>query len=73
MSKLYSDFDAFSICGTIIILSCIIAITVYNVHENILKSQNMESAITKGIDPLSIRCSYANPQDLICITYSSKK
>jgi hypothetical protein len=73
MSKLYNDVDSFSICVTIIILSCIIAITIYNVHENILKSQNMESAITKGIDPLSVRCSYANPQDLICVSYSSRK
>jgi hypothetical protein len=73
MSKLYNDVDSFSICATIIILSCIIAITIYNVHENILKSQNMESAITKGIDPLSVRCSYANPQDLICVSYSSRK
>jgi hypothetical protein len=73
MSKLYTDLDSFSICATIIILSCITAVTVYNVHENILKSQNMESAITKGIDPLSVRCSYANPQDLICVSYSSRK
>lgn len=65
------DFNVYSICVTIIVLSCIIAITVYNIHENVLKSRNIESAISKGVDPLSVRCSYASQQDLLCVAYAA--
>jgi len=37
-----------------------------------LKSMNIESAIEKGIDPLSVRCSYATMNDTICIVFASK-
>lgn len=61
------------VCGTIIAISMIFGITVYNLEENNLKSQNIESAIAKGIDPLSVRCSYAQAQDLLCVAYASSK
>ena len=33
-------------------------------------SQNIEKAITKDVDPLAVRCSYAPNDDIICITHS---
>jgi len=55
-------------------LFCVVAsVTVYNLEENKLKSQNIEQSITKGIDPLSVRCSYANSNDLLCIAYAASK
>jgi hypothetical protein len=35
--------------------------------------KNIESAINKGIDPLSVRCSYAKSDDILCITFAAKK
>jgi hypothetical protein len=61
------------VCGTIIAISMILGITVYNLKENDLKSQNIEQAITKGLDPLSVRCSYADSRDLLCVAYASSK
>lgn len=61
------------VCGTIIAISMIFGITVYNLEENNLKSQNIEQAIAKGLDPLSVRCSYANSQDLLCVAYASSR
>lgn len=61
------------ISGTIIVISMILGITVYNLKENDLKSKNIEQAIAKGIDPLSVRCSYANSQDLLCIAYAASR
>jgi hypothetical protein len=63
----------FIICSTIIIISMILGVTVYHLEENKLKSQTMEQAIAKGIDPLSVRCSYAHAQDLLCVAYASSK
>jgi hypothetical protein len=63
----------FIICGTIITISMILGITIYNLRENDLKSQNIEQAIAKGVDPLSVRCSYANSQDLLCIAYAASR
>jgi hypothetical protein len=68
-----SESMLFTICATIIVISSILGITVFNIQENNLKSKNIESAITKGIDPLSVRCSYANSQDLLCVAYASSK
>ncbi len=33
--------------------------------------KNIENAIVKGIDPLAVRCAYANRSDTICIVYAS--
>ena len=68
-----SESTIITICGTIIAVSAIISIAVYNLEEDKLKSANIEQAISKGIDPLSVRCSYANSQDLLCIAYASSK
>ena len=61
------------VCGTIIAISMILGITVFNLEENKLKSKNMEQAISKGLDPLSVRCSYADSRDLLCVAYASSR
>jgi hypothetical protein len=61
------------ISGAIIAVSGVFGITIYNLEENNLKSKNIETAISKGVDPLSVRCSYANRQDVICIAYAASR
>jgi hypothetical protein len=34
-------------------------------------SKNINEAITKGIDPLTVRCSYASETDNICVAFAS--
>jgi hypothetical protein len=70
MSEYLNDFRIFVICATIVAISAIVAATIHFGHEIVLKSKNVDSAIEKGIDPLSVRCSYSNPQDMLCITYA---
>jgi hypothetical protein len=38
-------------------------------------SRNIDSAIAKGLDPISVRCSFVTNTDTICVAYaaSSKK
>lgn len=64
--------DFFTLCVTLCTLALIGAITFYHYNESKLMSLNIESAIEKGIDPLSVRCSYASPNDTICIVFASK-
>jgi hypothetical protein len=73
MTHNISESTIFTICGTIILFCTIAAITIYNLEENKLKSQNIEQAIIKGIDPLSVRCSYANSNDMLCVAYAASK
>ena len=63
----------FIIAISIVALSLIAAGTVYNINDRTLMSKNIEQAITKGIDPLSVKCSYQTSIDPICISYSMKK
>lgn len=61
----------FIVCATISLVVAIIGLVSYNINENILMSQNIETAVAKGIDPLSVRCSYTRPQDSICVAYAA--
>lgn len=63
----------FTIALVIVSLSLIAAGTMYNVNDRTLMSKNIEQAISKGIDPLSVKCAYQTSIDPICISYSMKK
>lgn len=52
-------------------LALIAAITFYNFSELTSKKANIETAISKGIDPISVRCAYSNSTDMICIAYAA--
>jgi len=71
MKDFFSNHNVFMICLTIIAVAAIVSVTIHYDHQATLKSQNIESAIQKGIDPFSVRCSYATDRDMICVTYAS--
>ena len=56
---------------TIVLLSVVISLCIYGLNERRLMAANMENAMAKGIDPLSVRCSYAKGDDIICVTYAA--
>jgi hypothetical protein len=58
------------VCFTIIILSTIGAYNYYVTQDRILMSKNIDDAIEKGINPLSVRCAYASEIDAVCISYA---
>jgi hypothetical protein len=59
------------ICGTIISLSFVLGFVYHSINDRTLMAKNIENAITKGIDPLTVRCSYAKSDDIICIAYAA--
>lgn len=71
MKNSFWEVDSFAVSMIIIVVSIIAAITVYAIHENALKAGNIDTAIEKGIDPLSVRCSYAVSSDLICVAFAA--
>jgi len=55
---------------TIIITSGIISLAIYSFNDRSLMASNIETAMTKGVDPISVRCSYAAHDDSICVAYA---
>jgi hypothetical protein len=56
---------------TFVILSIVSAVCVYELNDRKLMAANIESAIAKGIDPLTVRCSYVRDYDTICIAHAA--
>ena len=75
MSELLKDIKTLVIALAIVVVSAIIGTTYYNVNDRILMSKNIDSAIAKGLDPISVRCSFVTNTDTVCVAYaaSSKK
>jgi diacylglycerol kinase len=63
----------FIICLTIITLATIASATFFYHSRSKMMANNVNTAIEKGIDPLSVRCSYANSDDIICITFTAQE
>jgi hypothetical protein len=71
-NKMNNTILQFYISITICFVSVVIGYSVYSINDRTLMSKNIENAITKGVDPLSVRCSYQTTTDSICIAYSLK-
>ena len=66
------NFDnTITVCGTIICISMILGISAYNINDRNLMSKNIDNAIAKGIDPVSVRCAYARENDVVCVAFAS--
>jgi len=58
---------------TLIVLSIVAATCLYGLNDRKLMAANIENAITKGIDPLAVRCSYAKSDDIVCIAHAANR
>lgn len=52
------------------VLALIGAIGFYNYSALKSMEHNIDTAVSKGIDPLAVRCAYGNTHDNICIAYA---
>lgn len=59
------------VCITIVVLSVVCSVAYFNVQDRRLMAQNISEAVAKGMDPLSVRCSYATSTDTVCVAYSA--
>jgi hypothetical protein len=43
----------------------------FNINDRNNMAKNIEAAIAKGVDPLSVKCAYETHSNPICITYAA--
>lgn len=58
------------ICITIAVCSVIIGAFLYNINDRNNMAKNIEAAIQKGVDPISVKCSYEMTPTSTCIAYA---
>ena len=71
MTEKLTETKTYIIAVAIIAVAAIIGVTIFNVNDRILMSKNIDSAIAKGMDPISVRCSYVTNTDTICVAYAA--
>jgi len=69
--KRKSSNDLVVVAITTVLLSIVAAVGFYALNDRKLMAANIEDAIAKGIDPLTVRCSYARDWDTICIAHAA--
>jgi hypothetical protein len=67
------EFITIIICITLAVCSSIAAFTIYNINDRNNMAKNIDSAVQKGIDPISVKCSYETNANAVCIAYSMGK
>jgi hypothetical protein len=67
--------DLITICVSITIVLCttIVGGFMYNLNDRNNMAKNIEAAITKGVDPLSVKCAYETGANPVCITMAATK
>lgn len=67
------DYEMFTVVISLsfVAISLITSFAYYSIVDRKLMAENIETAISKGVDPLAVRCSYANSQDLICVAFAA--
>lgn len=51
----------------------IIALYNYKNQELAAIKSNIEISSAKGIDPIAVRCAYAQERDMVCVAYAASK
>jgi hypothetical protein len=57
----------------LMMIALIFGATYYNVNDRNLMSKNIDAAIAKGLDPISVRCSFVTTTDTICVAYAASQ
>ena len=65
--------DLITICISVVIIMCtaIVGAIVYNTNDRNNMAKNIDAAISRGVDPLSVKCAYETNSNPICITYAA--
>jgi hypothetical protein len=58
------------VCVAIVAVSIVASIAIYNMNDRNNMAKNIDSAIQKGVDPISVKCSYETGTSSTCIAYA---
>ena len=64
------EFITCIVGSVIVVVTSVLCLTHYNLQRNLAMKSNVESAIVKGIDPMSVRCAYG-ASDAVCVVYTA--
>jgi len=64
-----STFITIAVCVMIMVMTGIIAVSFNYVNDRNNMAKNIEAAIAKGVDPISVKCAYEINPTATCITY----
>jgi hypothetical protein len=73
LSKMNKDLITISVSVIIMVCTATVGYIVYNINDRNNMARNIEAAITKGVDPLSVKCAYETNVNSVCIAYSLGK
>ena len=66
-----NNLISFVIAGTIVLTSVVVSYTMYNLNDRNNMAKNIEAAINKGVDPLSVKCAFISGYDPVCVAYAA--
>jgi hypothetical protein len=72
MIKVIEEHNIVIISMTLVVLAAILGLSIYHINDRNLMAKNIDNAIGKGINPMSVRCSYVRGDDPICIAFAAK-
>jgi hypothetical protein len=61
------------VCSTILIGSVIVGYIMYLINDRNNMARNIEAAIQKGVDPISVKCAYETDAKPVCMAYALGK
>ena len=70
MKDYSSSFITVVICIMIMCMTGIISVSMNYINDRNNMAKNIEAAIQKGVDPISVKCSYESTPTSTCIAYS---
>lgn len=65
--------DLITILSCVTIVFCTLIVSGFNFNTNSQNNmaKNIEAAIAKGVDPVSVKCAYETNSNPVCITYAA--
>jgi hypothetical protein len=70
MKDYSSSFITVVICVMIMCMTGIISVSLNYINDRNNMAKNIEAAIAKGVDPLSVKCAYETNPTATCISYA---
>lgn len=64
------DNFKFTIAFAASLIIIILLIIVNSLLQRVIMANNIDNAIEKGIDPITVRCAYAQATDNVCLAYA---
>jgi hypothetical protein len=58
------------VCITIAVCSVVVGAFLYNINDRNNMAKNIDAAIQKGVDPISVKCTYEGTPTSTCIAYA---